>query len=109
MNHQSTRVADFKPEDWLPGWLPPDMLIGAMAALAVLVAFLAIWQALRLYDPFERRFAEIADRKETLKQTILDSKRRRRSVNAPSFMSQLVARLNLMRSHHGAEARRLLA
>lgn len=108
MNH-STKVADFKLEDWLPNWLPPDMLIGALAALAVLVAFLAIWQALRLYNPYERRFAQIAQRKQNLKQAALDARRQRRSVNVPSYMNQLVARLNLMRSKHAGEARMMLA
>ena len=108
MNH-STKVADFKLEDWLPGWLPPDLLIGALAALAVLVAFLAMWQALRLYNPYERRFAQIAQRKQNLKQAALDARRQRRSVKVPSYMNQLVARLNLMRSKHASDARMLLA
>lgn len=105
----STRVADFKIEDWLPGWLPPDALIGALAALAVLIAFLAVWQALRVYDPFERRFAQIAQRKVSLKQAALETKRRRRAVDSAGFMNNAVARLNLMRSKHASEARRLLA
>ena len=108
MNH-STKVADFKLEDWLPDWLPPDLLIGGLAALAVLVAFLAMWQALRLYNPYERRFAQIAQRKQNLKQAALDGRRQRRSVSAPSYMNQMVARLNLMRSKHAGEARMLLA
>ena len=108
MNH-STKVSDFKLEDWLPAWLQPDLLIGALAALAVLVAFLAIWQALRLYNPYERRFAQIAQRKQNLKQAALDGRRQRRAVNAPSYMNQMVARLNLMRSKHAGEARMLLA
>ncbi len=36
----STRVADFKLADWLPYWLTVDDLIGALAALAVLVALI---------------------------------------------------------------------
>ena len=94
----STRVADFQLEDWLPRWLPPDFLIGGLAALAVLVAFYAVWQALRLYDPFERRFAQISQRRESLKREALDSKRQRRSVNSSGMMNSLVARLNLLRS-----------
>jgi tight adherence protein C len=105
----STRVADFKVEDWLPPWLPPDALIGALAALAVLVAFLAVWQALRVYDPFERRFAQIAQRKQSLKQAALETRRRRRTVDSAGFMNKAVARLNLLRSKHAGEARRLLA
>jgi hypothetical protein len=26
----STRVADFQLDDWLPHWLPPDILIGGV-------------------------------------------------------------------------------
>ena len=105
----STRVADFQLEDWLPRWLPPDFLIGGLAALAVLVAFYAVWQALRLYDPFERRFAQITQRRDLLKREALDSKRQRRSVNSSGMMNSLVARLNLLRSKHASEARLLLA
>jgi tight adherence protein C len=105
----STRVADFRIEEWLPAWLAPDMLIGALAAMAVLVAFLALWQALRAYDPFERRFAEIAQRKNSLKVAALNAKRRRRSVNPSDMMSDLVTRLNLLRSKHAGDARLLLA
>jgi len=47
----STRVEDFKLEDWLPYWISPNDFLAFLAALAVLVAFLAIWQALRAPDP----------------------------------------------------------
>lgn len=105
----STRVADFQLDDWLPHWLPPDILIGGLAAFSVLIAFLAIWQALRVYDPFERRFAEITQRRGSLKHAALDAKRRRRTVNTSNVMGDFVGRLNLLRSNHAAEARKLLA
>ena len=57
---RSTRVEDFRLEDWLPYWLSADDLIAGLAALAVLVALVAIWQALRGPDAFDRRFARIA-------------------------------------------------
>ncbi len=39
----STRVADFRLQDWLPWWLGVDDLIGALAALAVLVALIGVY------------------------------------------------------------------
>jgi len=105
----STRVADFKLADWLPYWLTVDDLIGALAALAVLVALIGVYNALRSHNPFERRFAAIAQRKESLRRAVLDSGRTRRRVQAAGLMSEAVTRLNLLRSHHATEARALLA
>src|SRR3979411_2555215 len=90
----STRVEDFKLEDWLPYWISPNDLIAFLAAMAVLVAFLAIWQALRAPDPFQRRYVQVAQRKEGLRQEGLDSKRRtRQRVSAAGAMSDIVTRL----------------
>ena len=52
----STRVEDFKFEEWLPYWISPDQVIAGLASLAVLVACLAVFQALRGRNPFERRY-----------------------------------------------------
>jgi tight adherence protein C len=106
----STRVEDFKLEDWLPYWISPNDLIAFLAACAVLVAFLAIWQALRAPDPFQRRFSQVRQRREGLRQEVLDSKRRgRQRLTAASAMSDVVTRLNLLRSQHAQDARMLLA
>jgi len=106
----STRVADFRLQDWLPLWLGVDDLIAALAALAVLVALIGVYNALRSHNPFERRFAQIAQRKESLRRAALDSGRgSRRQVQAAGLMSEAVKRLNLLRSHHATEARALLA
>ncbi len=105
----STRVADFKLENWLPDWLPPDMLIASLAALAVLVTCFAVWQALSGRDPFERRYSQIAHRRETLRQVALDTKRTRQRMTAAGVMSEVVKRLNLLRSRHAQEARMTLA
>jgi len=106
----STRVADFRLQDWLPLWLGVDDLIAALAALAVLVALIGVYNALRSHNPFERRFAQIAQRKESLRRAALDSGRgSRRTVQAAGLMSEVVKRLNLLRSHHATEARALLA
>jgi tight adherence protein C len=106
----STKVEDFKLEDWLPYWISPNDLIALLAALAVLTAFFAIWQALRAPDPFERRFSQVAQRKEGLRQEVLDSKRRtRQRMTAAGAMSDVVNRLNLLRSQHAQDSRMLLA
>src|SRR5690349_13144037 len=105
----STRVEDFKLEDWLPYWLSPDELIAALAALAVLITCLAVWQALSGRDPFERRYMQITNRRESLRQTALDTKRPRQRLTAASLMSEVVTRLNLLRSQRAHDARMLLA
>ncbi|TMJ62179.1 MAG: type II secretion system F family protein [Alphaproteobacteria bacterium] len=105
----STRVADFRLQEWLPLWLTVDDLIGLLAALAVLVAVIGVYNALRSHNPFERRFAAIAQRKESLRRAALDGGRSRRRVQTAGLMSEAVKRLNLLRSHHASEARALLA
>ena len=105
----STRVQDFRLEDWLPYWLSADDLIAGLAAAAVLVACLAVWQALRSPNPFERRYARILEGRETLRQAALDTKRPRQRMTAAGLMSQVVTRLNLLRSQHAQQARMLLS
>jgi len=95
----STRVEDFKLEDWLPYWINPNDLIALLAALAVFVAFLAIWQALRPADPFARRYTQVMARREGLRQEVLESNRRtRQRVSAAGAMGDVVTRLNQVRS-----------
>src|SRR6266581_4617827 len=105
----STKVEDFKLEDWLPYWISPNDFIALFAALAVLVTFLAIWQALRAPDPYQRRFVQVAQRKQGLRQEILQTKSRRQGMTASGAMSDVVTRLNLLRSQHAQDARMLLA
>ena len=107
----STKIEDFKLEDWLPAWISPNDFLAFLAALAVLVAFLAIWQALRAPDPFARRYAQVMHRREGLRQEMLQANRPRRAgrVSAAGAMSDVVTRLNLLRSQHAADARMLLA
>jgi tight adherence protein C len=104
----STRVVDFNLQEWLPRWLGVDDLISGLAALAMLVACVAIYNALRSHNPFERRFAAIAQRKEHLRRTVLDTQRKRPRLEAAGLMSEAVKRLNLLRSNHATEARKLL-
>ncbi len=105
----STRIEDFNLQDWLPYWLNANDLIAGLAALAVLVAFLAIWQALRPSNPFDRRYSQILQRREGLRQAALDPRRRGQRLTAASLMSQVVSRLNLLRSQRAYDARMLLA
>src|SRR5688572_29944253 len=104
----STRVEDFKLEDWLPYWISPDELIAGLAAFAVLIACLAVFQALRGRNPFERRYDQIVQRRENLRQVALDPRRPRQQLSAAGMMSEVVTRLNLLRSKHAQDARMLL-
>ena len=107
----STRVADFNLEDWLPAGVSPDGLIAVLAAVTVLVVLYAVWLALRPRNPFERRFANIAERKDVLRRQALEPSRRRREKQAftQGVMNNVVQRLNLLRSGHATDARALLA
>ncbi|HTV87449.1 MAG TPA: type II secretion system F family protein [Stellaceae bacterium] len=106
---KSTDISNFRLEDWLPYWLSPNDLIGGLAALAILLAFFAVWQELRGRSPFNRRFEQIAQRRETLRRAALDTRRSRRQVSASGLMHEIVARLNLLRSQRAHDARMFLA
>jgi tight adherence protein C len=105
----STRVEDFRLEDWLPYWLSADDLIAGLASLAVLVAFVAMWQALRGREAFERRFARIAQQRQNLRQAAVDTRPSRQRMTAARLMSAVVIRLDLLRSQHAQAARTMLA
>ncbi len=105
----STRVEDFKLEDWLPNWISPNDFIATLAALAVLVTLLAVWQALRAPDPFARRYSQVLQRRESLRQASVETKRPRQRMTTAGMMSDVVTRLNLVRSQHAHDARMLLA
>ncbi|HTT80064.1 MAG TPA: hypothetical protein VMF86_10330, partial [Stellaceae bacterium] len=106
---RSTDIANFRLEDWLPQWLSPNDLISALAALAILVAFFAVWQELRGRSPFSRRVAEVAQRRATLRRAALEVHRARRQTAASGLMHQIVTGLNLLRSQRAHDARSLLA
>ena len=105
----STRVEDFKIEDWLPYWLTPNDLIALLAALAVLVAFLAVWQALLGPDPFARRYSQILARRANLRREAVDTRPTRQKLTAASVMKDVVTKLDLLRSQRATDARNLLA
>jgi tight adherence protein C len=106
---RNTDIANFRLQDWLPQWLSPNDLIGVLAGLAILVAFFAVWQELRGRSPFNRRVAEMATRRETLRRAALEGRRPHRQRSAAGLMHQIVTGLNLLRSQRAHDARMLLA
>ncbi|MBV8133098.1 MAG: type II secretion system F family protein [Alphaproteobacteria bacterium] len=104
------RVQDFSIADWLPAGVSLDEAISVLAGLAMLATVAAMWQVLRPSNAFERRFDEVLQRKETLRQGALAAARRgRQRTNAVGVMRETVTRLNLLRSKHATEARNMLA
>lgn len=106
---RSTRLQDFHIADWLPPGVGLEDIIVVLASLATLVTFFAMWQALRPNSPFERRLLQIVQRKETLRQSMLATRRSPHRRSAVGLMREAVTRLNLLRSRHAAEARKMLA
>jgi tight adherence protein C len=106
---RSTRLQDFQLADWLPPGVQLDDIIVVLASLAALAMFFAIWQALRPNTAFERRFEQIVQRKESLRQTALATRRSPHRKGPAGLMHDAVTRLNLLRSRHAAEARQRLA
>jgi tight adherence protein C len=106
---RSTRLQDFQVADWLPSGVGVDDVIVLLASLATLAMFFAIWQALRPSSPFERRFDQIVQRKETLRQSMLANRRSPHRKSPVGVMREAVTRLNLLRSRQAAEARGMLA
>jgi tight adherence protein C len=105
----STELSAFRMHGWLPTGALLDNLIALLAALAMLATLFAVWQALRPNSDFERRLAQIVERRETLRRSALAARTRRQRPNTVDWMRQALARLNLLRSRHAAEARALLA
>lgn len=100
---------DLRIADWLPAGVGFDDAIAGLASLAVLATLLAMWQALRPRNAFERRLAQVVERKETLRREALASRRRRHYRRPVGLMRAAVTRLDLLRSHHATEARLMLA
>jgi len=106
---RSTRLQDFQIADWLPPGVGVDDVIVLLASLATLAMFFAMWQTLRPNSPIERRFEQIVHRKETLRQSALANRRSPHRRSPVGLMREAVTRLNLLRSRHAADARRMLA
>jgi tight adherence protein C len=106
---RSTRLQNFQIGDWLPAGVRLEDVIVMLASFAVLAMFFAIWQAMRPNTAFERRFEQIVQRKESLRQTALATRRSQHQRGSGGWMHEAVTRLNLLRSRHATEARQLLA
>ncbi|HJU16437.1 MAG TPA: type II secretion system F family protein [Stellaceae bacterium] len=104
----SYRLQDFSLADWLPAGVSPSDAIAALAALTMLAILVAMWQALRGRNPFERRLDEIVRRKQKLRESALARPGRRSRPTSVGLMNLAVTRLNLLRSRHAAEARQML-
>jgi len=102
-------VSGFRIEQWLPAGLSLEDLIAASAGMAMIAAFFAIWHALRGNSSLERRLLQIADKKETMRQAAIASKRQRERLTPASMMRDMVMRFDLLRSRHATGARMLLA
>src|ERR1700761_512026 len=106
---KNTRLQDFQIADWLPAGIGLDDAIVVLASLATLAMLLAMWQALRPNNAFERRLEQIVQRKEALRQSVLANRRSPHRRTPVGLMREAVTRLNLLRSRHAAEARHMLA
>jgi tight adherence protein C len=102
-------VNEFQIEQWLPAGLSLEDVIATTAGLAVVATFFAVWQALRGNSSLERRLAQIADRKEVMRQAAIASRRQRQHITPANMMRDFVMRLDLLRSRHATEARMTLA
>ena len=61
------------------------------------IAALAVFQALRGTNPFERRYAMVAQRRESLRAVALEPRRGRQRMSTAGLMNEVVTRLNLLR------------
>ena len=102
-------VSDFAVEQYLPFGLGLGDIISVTAGLAVVTTFFAIWQALRTNTALERRMAQIADKKEAMRQAAITSRRQRVRMTPSSVMRELVMRFDLLRSKHATDSRLTLA
>lgn len=102
-------VSQFNLENWLPAGVGLDDVIAATAGLAVVATFLAVWYAMLGNAALDRRLAQIADKKEAMRQSAIATKRQRQRLTPAGFMREMVMRLNLLRTQHASDARMTLA
>jgi tight adherence protein C len=102
-------VSNFHIETWLPAGIGMDDVISLTAGLAVVATFYAVWHALVGNSVLDRRLAQIADRKEAMRQAAVSAKRKRERLTPAGLMRDMVVRLNLLRSKHATESRMTLA
>jgi tight adherence protein C len=105
----SLQPQDLRIANWLPAGIGLDDAIAGLAAMAVLTTVVAMWQALRPKDAFERRLEQVVAGKERLRRRALAARNRRQPRRPLGWMRATVTRLDLLRSRHAAEARQMLA
>src|SRR5262249_41368095 len=88
----SFRAENFDFARWLPAGVTIADFVALLAGLAVLTAFLGVWSALRGYNAYERRFASIAQRKESLRRSAITSRRERPRLTPAGLMNDAVRR-----------------
>lgn len=86
-----------------------EEIVIAMAGLSALVMTIAVWSALVVRDPSQRRMKEMVDRRLQLKEGIMVTPRRRQKLQATTMMRQVVDRLKLLRTAQADKLARRLA
>ncbi len=89
--------------------LGQEEIIIAMAGISALLMTLAVWSALVVRDPSQRRMKEMADRRQQLKDGILVTPRRRQRLQPTTIMRQVVERMKLLRTAQGDRLSRRLS
>ncbi|MEM8915283.1 MAG: hypothetical protein AAGC83_05550, partial [Pseudomonadota bacterium] len=92
------------PFELLPPAINPEIVIAAMAGIAVLLMFSAMWLAFTPRDPLAARAKALTARRDSLKAAALAPKQRAKAVaSTTTFMQDVVTKLNLLRGS-GASA-----
>ena len=102
-------VNNFRIEQWLPAGLRLEDIIALTAGLAVVATVFAMWHAFHGNSSLNRRLAQIADKKEVMRQAAVASRRQRQRLTPASVMRDLVMKMDLLRSQHATGARMMLA
>jgi tight adherence protein C len=95
--------------DLLPPGVTPEDTITAMAGLSAFLSVVAVWQGLVRRENSGRRLRELAQRRQTLREDYLLSRKKRGALLATGFMRRIVDRLQLLRSSKGEAIQRKLA
>lgn len=108
------RPADIHIEDWIPFELSIDTAVSFMAAAAVLVVIVALWDAFLLDTSFERRLRDMKDRRDNLRRAQLNARSARPGLNSgqrksAGLMHNVVRQFNLLKSREATNSRLMLA
>ncbi|MFZ5789199.1 MAG: type II secretion system F family protein [Pseudomonadota bacterium] len=95
--------------DLLPPGVTPEDTITAMAGLSAFLSVVAVWQGLVRRENSGRRLRELSQRRQTLREDYLLSRKKRGALLATGFMRRIVDRLQLLRSSKGEAIQRRLA